>query len=209
MGSAYTPGLKVSPGTVISKERRLPMKGDVMVDVGDTVTADTVVARTEIPGVIQTIKVAETLGLEPAEAIEALTVGQGDPVESGRVIAESRSFFGLFKAECKSPYAGTVELISHATGHLGVRLPPTPVGRSRPPPRQPRRAARWLRPQRGRHVKAVLSAWPNVTISWPSSRPAQRTRSRKIGGGTSTGSCPCTAINGSATRKIPEVERPW
>ena len=127
MGTAYTPGLKVSPGTLIRKSRRLPLKGSVTVEPGESVAADTVVARTEIPGVIQTVKVAETLGLEPPEAVDALTVQEGDKVESGQLIAESRSFFGLFKSECKTPFAGTVELISHATGHVGVRLPATPV----------------------------------------------------------------------------------
>ncbi|MGQ9455016.1 MAG: hypothetical protein ACUVRS_04675 [Armatimonadota bacterium] len=127
MGTAYTPGLTVSPGTVVRKTRRLPLKGQVVVSQGQRVTADTVVARTEIPGVIQTVKLAEILGLEPAEAINALKVGQGDRVEFGQVLAETRSFFGLFKTECKSPVAGTVELISHTTGHIGIRLPSTPV----------------------------------------------------------------------------------
>jgi len=127
MGTAYTPGLKVSSGTVVRKTRRLPIKGQVTVGVGDRVNSDTVVARTDIPGVMQTVKVAETMGLEPQEAIAALTVRQGDKVERGQVVAESRSFFGLFRSECKSSVAGTVELISQATGHIGVRLAPTPV----------------------------------------------------------------------------------
>lgn len=127
MGTAYTPGLMISPGTIIRKTRRLPLKGQVMVNVGDTVKADTVVARTEIPGVIQTIKVAENLGLEPPEALGALKIQVGDRVEAKQIVAESRSFFGLFRSECKSPYTGTVELISSATGHVGVRMGSTPV----------------------------------------------------------------------------------
>lgn len=127
MGTAYTPGLKVSPGTIIRKTRRLPLKGQVMVSVGDALSADTVVARTEIPGIIQTIKVAEHLGLEPTEALNALKVQVGDRVEPGQVVAESKSFFGLFTSQVKSPFAGTVELISEATGHVGVRLPSAPV----------------------------------------------------------------------------------
>lgn len=127
MGTAYTPGLTVSPGITIRKTRRLPLKGQVVVNQGDQVTSDTVVALTEIPGVIQTVRVAEILGLEPPEAVNALKVRQGDKVENGQVLAESRSFFGLFKTECRSPVAGTVELISNATGHVGIRLPSTPV----------------------------------------------------------------------------------
>lgn len=127
MGTAYTPGLKVSPGTVIRKQRRLPLKGRVLVNVGDRVTADTVVARTDIPGIIQTVKVAEILGLEPREAIAALQVKEGDEVTAGQIFAETKSFFGLFRSECKTPFTGVVELISHATGHVGVRLASKPV----------------------------------------------------------------------------------
>lgn len=127
MGTAYTPGLTISSGTTIRKTRRLPLKGQVTVNVGDHVTADTVVARTEIPGVMQTVRVAEQLGLEPAEALAVLKVKQGDNVQVGQVMAESRSFFGLFKTECRCPFGGSVELISQTTGHVGVRMPPTPV----------------------------------------------------------------------------------
>lgn len=127
MGTAYTPGLKVSSGMIISKNRRLPLKGKVVVKAGDRVTADTVVARTDIPGIIQTVKVAEILGLEPSEALAALKVSQGDQVTSGQILAETKSFFGLFRSECKTPFTGTVELISQATGHVGVRLPSKPI----------------------------------------------------------------------------------
>jgi len=127
MGTAYTPGLKVSSGTTIRKERRLPLKGQLMVLAGERVHADTVVARTDIPGVIQTVKVAETLGLEPPEAMAALTVAKGDRVESGQVVASNRSFFGLIRTDCRTPFTGTVEMISNATGHIGVRLPARPV----------------------------------------------------------------------------------
>lgn len=127
MGTAYTPGLKISPGTIIKKTRRLPLKGQVSVKEGEKVTADVVVAKTEIPGIIQTVKLAEILGLEPPEALAALMVKQGDKVVPGQVLAETRSFFGLFKSECKSPFTGTVEMISQATGHVGVRMPSKPI----------------------------------------------------------------------------------
>jgi hypothetical protein len=112
---------------MVRKQRRLPLKGKVLVGVGDKVNADTVVARTDIPGIIQSVKVAEVLGLEPAEALAALQVKEGDEVTAGQLFAETKSFFGLIRTECKTPFAGTVELISHATGHVGVRLPSKPI----------------------------------------------------------------------------------
>ena len=47
MGTAYTPGLKVLKNTTVEKDRRLPLKGNVLVSLGDEVTHDTVVARAD------------------------------------------------------------------------------------------------------------------------------------------------------------------
>jgi hypothetical protein len=127
MGTAYTPGLKVSAGTVVRKLRRLPLKGKVLVSVGDVVSPDTVVALAELPGIMQNVRVAEQLGMEPADALAAIVVKPGDKIEAGTILATSRSFFGLFKTEIKSQVAGTVELVSEHTGHIGVRQAPKPV----------------------------------------------------------------------------------
>lgn len=129
MGSAYTPGLKVSARTTIEKLRRLPLKGSVLVREGDRVAPGTVVARTEMPGILQTVKLAEQLGVEPADVKGALLVKQGDRIEKGTVLAQTKGLFGLFKSEVKSPVAGTLELISETTGNLGIRQPPTPIER--------------------------------------------------------------------------------
>ncbi len=127
MGTAYTPGLKVTPRTNIQKTRRLPLKGHVMVKIGDIVEPDTVVAQTELPGIMQTVRVAEILGIEASDVEKNLKVAVGDKVERGTVIAEIKSFFGMFKTECKSPISGAVELISPVSGHVGVRHKPTPI----------------------------------------------------------------------------------
>jgi hypothetical protein len=127
MGSAYTPGLKVSARTTIDKVRRLPLKGAVLVKEGDQVSPDTVVARTELPGILQTVKMAELMGIEPGDVKGQLQVKVGDRIEKGMLLAVSKGLFGMFKSEFKSPVAGTLELISEQTGNLGVRQPPTPI----------------------------------------------------------------------------------
>jgi hypothetical protein len=127
LGSAYTPGLKISANTVVEKLRRLPLKGQVIVKVGDRVEPDTVVARTELPGILQTVKVAEHLGVEPQEVKSALLVKMGDQITKGMMLAQTKGLWGLFKTEYKSPVSGRLELISETTGHLGVRMPPIPV----------------------------------------------------------------------------------
>ena len=127
MGTAYTPGLRVTSRATIRKTRRLPLKGEVLVQTGELVKPDTVIARTELPGIMQTVRVAEILGVEPQEAERALKVKIGDRVQRGDVIAETKSFFGLLKNDCKSPIDGVVELISPISGHVGIRFKPTPV----------------------------------------------------------------------------------
>ncbi|MGC8832980.1 MAG: hypothetical protein ACP5R4_02915, partial [Armatimonadota bacterium] len=102
MATAYTPGLRVSPFTTIRKTRRLPLKGTVLVREGEHVEPDTVVARTELPGVMQTVKVAAQMGVEPGDVEKLLKVKVGDRVEKDQILAESRSFFGLIRTTCKS-----------------------------------------------------------------------------------------------------------
>jgi hypothetical protein len=127
MGTAYTPGLTVSEEMTIRRARRLPLKGEVVVEAGAAVEPQTVVARTLVPGVMRTVRAAEILGLEPEELAPALRIREGDEVATGQLVGETRSFFGLFRAECRAPTGGRVELISPTTGNVGIRVPPTAV----------------------------------------------------------------------------------
>ena len=127
MGTAYTPGLKVSPATVVRRTRRLPLKGEVVVAQGQPVHPDTVVARTEIPGILRTVRAADRLGVDPDEVPAATRVRQGDWVRSGQLLAESRAFFGLFKSEVTAPVEGQVELINPVTGHISIRERANPI----------------------------------------------------------------------------------
>lgn len=127
MGTAFNPGLIVKRNTVVSKMRRLPIKGDVLVKEGDIVAPDTVVARALLPGELQTIKINEKLNVEPNEVKETLKVKKGDTVKKGDLIAETKMFFGLFKSDFKSPFDGEIEYFTEVTGHLGLRRPPVPV----------------------------------------------------------------------------------
>lgn len=127
MGTAYTPGLMISADAVVRKMRRLPLKGDVLVQVGDAVEPDTVVARTELPGLISTVRAAERLGVEPRELSKFLLKQVGERVDVGEIIAEKKSFIKLFTTRVSSPIKGTIEFVSEATGNIGIRHLPTPV----------------------------------------------------------------------------------
>jgi hypothetical protein len=127
MAHAYTPGLKVKKFTIVSKTRRLPIQGEVLVKEGDTVTHDQVVARTQVPGEVHLINVANALGVDPEEISQFMLKGLKDPVAKNEVFAQRISFFGLFKSFVKSPVDGTIELVSDVTGQVALREAYIPV----------------------------------------------------------------------------------
>lgn len=127
MATAYTPGLKVSEYTEILKERRLPLKGEVLVKAGDRIQCDDVVARTELPGRVDLINMANKLGLDPKEVPECMLYRAGDKVEKGAKLAETKGFFGWFKSQFPCPATGTLESVSAVTGQVVIRHPPIPV----------------------------------------------------------------------------------
>lgn len=127
MAHAYTPGLKVSRRAALSKERMLPLKGNVLVNVGQRVTAEDIVAKTELPGNVEIIRVAQRMGIHPEELPQLMVKEPGETVKEGDVLARSGGMFGLFKSEFKSPVEGTIENVSSVTGQVVIRGAPIPV----------------------------------------------------------------------------------
>jgi len=127
MAHAYTPGLKVTARTLVRKVRRLPLPGETLVAKGQQVKGDDIVARTALPGSVQTVNVAGLLGVPPEDVPHLMVKKTGDPVKKDEIIAQSKGFFGLFKSEVRSPVEGTVESISPVTGQVILRAPPQPV----------------------------------------------------------------------------------
>jgi hypothetical protein len=124
---AYTPGLRVTDAAIVRRERRLPLKGEVLAALGDAVAPDTVVARASLPGNVLAVSLASKLGLEPARALAALLVPVGERVRAGEHLAESKGLFGLVRTVVEAPADGTVESVSSATGQLLLREPSLPV----------------------------------------------------------------------------------
>lgn len=127
MAHAYTPGLKVTAKAKIQRERRLPLKGEVVVSRGEDVTGDTIVARTTLPGNVTTVNVGGLLGAQPHEVPEHMLKNPGDEVRKGEVLAENKGLFGMFKSKVESPIDGKVESVSPITGQVILREPPQPV----------------------------------------------------------------------------------
>jgi len=127
MGQAYTPGLKVARGTTLTRSRRLPLPGTITVQQGQKVSAETIVARTDLPGQVRSLNVASILGIQPEEIHQNMLKKEGDSITKDEVIGSSKGLFGLFKSQCKSPIDGTVESISKITGQVMLREPQIPV----------------------------------------------------------------------------------
>ncbi len=127
MAHAYTPGLKVLHETKIDKERRLPLKGKVVVEKGASVSPDDIVATTDLPGNVQMVNVANILNIDAQDINEVMQVNEGEQVTKGQLIAETKGLFGLFKSNVESPVDGTLEVISETTGQIVLREPPIPV----------------------------------------------------------------------------------
>jgi len=124
MAHAYTPGLRVTPDTVIRKQRTLPIPGEVTVAVGAHVTASTEVARTALPGKVYPINVANKLSIPPGEISAYLLKQEGDPIRKDEPLAENNPFIKWFKTQVRAPISGQIENISHITGQVFLREPP-------------------------------------------------------------------------------------
>lgn len=127
MAHAYTPGLKVLAYTTLTKERRLPLPGEILIKQGTKVRGEDVVARTDLPGNVQTLNIHGLLGILPDEVEEAMLKIVNDTVKKNEIIAQSKGLFGLFKSSVKSPIDGIIESVSKITGQIIMREPPVPV----------------------------------------------------------------------------------
>jgi hypothetical protein len=91
---------------------------------GDRVTADSVVAQTELPGKVHSVNVANLLGVAPDEIREYLIKKEGEAVHKDEVIAESKPLITWLKTEVRSPIEGKIDTVSTVTGQVLLREPP-------------------------------------------------------------------------------------
>jgi len=127
MAHAYTPGLKVTERTVVRKDRRLPLPGDILVKQSATVKSHDIVARTELPGNVTTVNIAGLLGILAEDVGTAMLKKPGETVKKDEILAQSKGIFGLFKSQVRAPVTGIIESVSSITGQLILREPPQPV----------------------------------------------------------------------------------
>lgn len=99
---------RITALTTIRRERLLPASGQVLVDTGETVGPDDVVARCQLPGEVRVIDVSRALGVQRERAEKYVRKEVGDTVQTNDVLAAPRGLFGQLKKSCRSPIDGQV-----------------------------------------------------------------------------------------------------
>lgn len=127
MGKAYTPGLKVTNRILHRVRRILPIPGKVLVQQGQHVGPNDVVAETFMPGDVTPINLSNMLSVPPGDVPELMLKKEGEKVSIGEPIAQTKGIFGLFKSSYKSKHEGTIETISPVTGQMILRGDKIPV----------------------------------------------------------------------------------
>lgn len=127
MAHAYTPGLKVTEGAILRRRRVLPIAGEVLVEAGARVGARDVVAETFMPGDVTPVNLANLLALPPADVPACMLKQEGDWVEAGEILAQTKGFWGFFKSEATAKVSGRLEAVSSVTGQVMLRGNPLPV----------------------------------------------------------------------------------
>lgn len=123
---AYTPGLKIKKSIMIRETRELPILGKVLVELGDTVDYDTIVAEMDMPGEPHIVKANLLLRVDSKDIGKYMLKYEGESVIEGEVIARYEALFGWIKREVKSPIDGIIENVG-ASGWVTIRTPPVIV----------------------------------------------------------------------------------
>lgn len=124
---AYTPGLKVKKMLKIIKERKLPIPGDVLVNINDFINYNTIIARTFSEGDAHIINGANLLRVDSEDVVDYLVKNKGDHINEGEVLLFYSAFFGLIKRDVKSPIDGYIDAISETTGQIILRENPQEI----------------------------------------------------------------------------------
>ncbi len=118
----YYPSFKpaVSPLTMITKVRELPMAGEVVVRVGNRVEPDEIIARTLVPSVGRRFAVAQALTIDDKDLAAHMLLEDGAEVELGATVARAGQ---LRQRVWKAPIAGTLSTAEVGKGYLVITPP--------------------------------------------------------------------------------------
>jgi hypothetical protein len=121
----FLPETRVTPLMAIRRERLLPVRGEVLVRVGEWVEAMDVVARAELPSQRRVVDVASSLRVPADRAEQSLRKGLGDRVEFNEILATHKGPLGLFRQSCRAPDGGTIAAVQG--GMILLETEPKPL----------------------------------------------------------------------------------
>jgi hypothetical protein len=101
----------IQPLTILRRKRMLPVEGEVLANVGDTVHSGDAVARAHLQAKHFILDAGRALGLPPERAKKLILRKVGDQVEEGAIIAGRR---GMGARQLRAPAAGTIAAISES-----------------------------------------------------------------------------------------------
>lgn len=127
MSQAYAPSLIIAPWTSITRVRELPLPGESLVKKGDLVRSKDAVLQAMLPGDVTIIRVADRLGLDPVDVVDHIKVKVGQCVQTGDLLCEVKTFFGIFSNRLECNQNGTIEFITTDNAHIGIRHEPEPI----------------------------------------------------------------------------------
>ncbi len=123
MAAWLAPGVLTVARAVVRRPRRLPVRGEILVEPGRRVGPDDVIGRDSSEQNLHVLK----LEVERGELQATLLKQVGDPVRRGEPVAYSTYLFGLGYREYVAPVDGTVVEIQPRNGFFVIRQPPTAV----------------------------------------------------------------------------------
>lgn len=101
--------LRVASAVKLRKARQLPIDGDVLVDSGERVKTDDIVARAIVGGEAFRLNLVGALGLRAGDEVASyLLKSPGDQVKAGEEIARKKARIGGGVQVCTSPIDGTL-----------------------------------------------------------------------------------------------------
>jgi len=114
-------GPRVLAGVTVREPRVSRARGcEVVVEGGQRLDPDTVVAREPISGEACWIDAASILGVSPPDLRYHMVKGTGDRVAAGDAVATCKGWMGLVLYVARSPVAGEIADVCPVTGRVAV-----------------------------------------------------------------------------------------